>query len=92
MAPRWWEAQQLKEQWNGVFQGGGAKGVAYVGVLQAVLEAKCWFRATAGSSAGAITATMIAAGIHPDDMDEAAATTGRDPASTAIPELSHSTD
>jgi predicted acylesterase/phospholipase RssA len=69
---RWWENQLLKERWNGVFQGGGAKGVAYVGALQAVLKANCWFRATAGSSAGAITATMIAAGLHPNDMGAAA--------------------
>jgi hypothetical protein len=36
---RWWERPQRTELWNGVFQGGGAKGVAYVGALRAVSSA-----------------------------------------------------
>jgi hypothetical protein len=52
-----------------VFQGGGAKGVAYVGAVRAVAEHRCWFRAVAGSSAGAITAALIAAGLTPDEME-----------------------
>src|SRR3954454_18896496 len=53
---------------HGVFEGGGAKGVLYVGALQGVLMRRLWFSAVAGSSAGAITAAMIAAGLQPEDM------------------------
>src|SRR5687768_14936004 len=67
----WWRSPERREQWNGVFQGGGAKGVAYVGALRAVQEAGCWFRAVAGSSAGAITACMIAASLTPDEIETA---------------------
>lgn len=47
---------------NGVFKGGGAKGVAYAGALQACEEAGVRFRAVAGSSAGAIAAALVACG------------------------------
>lgn len=67
--PRWWQEQADRELWHGVFQGGGAKGVAYVGALKAVSEQRCWFRAVAGSSAGAITACLVAAGLTPDQME-----------------------
>ncbi|MCR2786124.1 MULTISPECIES: patatin-like phospholipase family protein [unclassified Microbacterium] len=66
---RWWEAASILERWNGVFQGGGAKGVAYVGALRAVAEHRCWFQAVAGSSAGAITACLIAAGLSPAELE-----------------------
>lgn len=62
-AARWWDGF---ETWNGVFQGGGAKGVAYVGALEAFAEVELWFHAVAGASAGAFTAALIAAGYHPD--------------------------
>ena len=68
-SPRWWQKQADRELWHGVFQGGGAKGVAYVGALKAVAEQRCWFRAVAGSSAGAITACLIAAGLTPEQME-----------------------
>ncbi len=55
---------------RGVFEGGGAKGVAYCGALKAVEEHGCWFEAAAGSSAGAITAALIAAGYSPREFDE----------------------
>ncbi len=45
-----------------MFKGGGAKGIAYAGALQACEDAGITLRAVAGSSAGAITATMIACG------------------------------
>lgn len=48
---------------NGVFKGGGAKGVAYVGALEICHDAGIVFDAVAGSSAGAITASLVAAGI-----------------------------
>jgi predicted acylesterase/phospholipase RssA len=52
----------------GVFEGGGAKGVLYPGALEGMLRRKLWFSAVAGSSAGAITAAMIAAGMTPAEM------------------------
>lgn len=53
---------------GGVFEGGGAKGVAYVGALQATREWGCWFSAVAGASAGAITAALIACGLTPEEI------------------------
>lgn len=66
---RWWEdASVVKHRLAGVFEGGGAKGAAYAGALQATLAKECWFGAVAGASAGAITAALIAAGLNPDEM------------------------
>lgn len=56
---------------NGVFMGGGAKSIAYAGALRAVRERGIWFGSVAGSSAGAIAAALIAAGLDPDDLDTA---------------------
>ncbi len=47
---------------HSVFEGGGAKGVAYVGALEELENKKMWFKEVAGTSAGAITASLIAAG------------------------------
>jgi predicted acylesterase/phospholipase RssA len=47
---------------DGVFEGGGALGTAYVGALRALSANGIWFARVAGNSAGAITAAMIAAG------------------------------
>lgn len=58
-------------QVNGVFTGGGAKLIAYVGALQATHERGLWFGSVAGSSAGAITAALIAAGMQPDELEAA---------------------
>jgi NTE family protein len=55
---------------NLVFQGGGVKGIAYVGALQ-VLQAQGLLRTVenvAGTSAGAITAALIAVGASADEM------------------------
>jgi predicted acylesterase/phospholipase RssA len=62
----WWRG--LDCDLNGTFQGGGAKGLLYAGALQACFAKGHWFRAVAGASAGAITATLIAAGVHPDRL------------------------
>jgi predicted acylesterase/phospholipase RssA len=53
----------------GVFEGGGAKGVAFPGALSAVRELGCWFGAVAGASAGAITAALVAAGLSPEEIE-----------------------
>jgi NTE family protein len=52
----------------GVFKGGGAKGALYAGALEAVQDHRMWFSEVAGSSAGAITASFIAAGATPGDL------------------------
>ena len=66
---RWWrDPEKVQGFVHGVFEGGSIKGILYVGALEGVLKRKIWFSAVAGSSAGAITAAMIAAGLRPEDM------------------------
>lgn len=65
----WFQQPGSVDHWfYGVFEGGGAKGVAYSGALFAMKTQKCWFRGVAGASAGAITAMLIAAGIAPEEI------------------------
>ena len=52
--PMWWAGMDARV--NGVFKGGGAKGLLYAGALEALAERGVWFRAVGGASAGAITA------------------------------------
>ncbi len=47
---------------DGVFEGGGVKGIALVGAVSVVEEAGYSFVNLAGTSAGAIVATLLAAG------------------------------
>ncbi len=68
-SPFWWKAVPADCLWHGVFQGGGAKGVAYAGALDAMQDCGQWFASAAGSSAGALTAALVAAGFSPEDMD-----------------------
>jgi len=56
----------------GVFKGGGAKGVVYAGALRQLAARGIWFRSVAGSSAGAITAMLIAVGTGPNEFAKAA--------------------
>lgn len=51
-----------------VFEGGGAKGIVFVGALRALLGQGHNYRRLVGTSAGAITATLCAAGYSPDEM------------------------
>lgn len=51
-----------------VFEGGGAKGSAFVGALEALAEAGHRTERLVGTSAGAITATLLAAGFSPAEM------------------------
>lgn len=62
---RWWDACRLV---NGVFKGGGARGIAYAGALEALESQRTWFNEVAGASAGAITAALVASGMHPKEM------------------------
>ena len=50
------------------FSGGGAKGAAHCGALQALYEFGIQADAVAGTSAGSIAATLYAAGVEPIDM------------------------
>src|SRR3954466_7026845 len=54
---------------DGVFEGGGGLGTAYLGSLAFLDQAGIWFSRVAGNSAGAITATMVAAGFHSTDIE-----------------------
>ncbi len=68
-AQYWYGKPGAVNHWfYGVFEGGGAKGVAYSGALTAMKKRNCWFRSVAGASAGAITAALIAAGLSPQEM------------------------
>ena len=55
-------------QFDVVFEGGGAKGSAFVGALTALKSAGHSTRRLIGTSAGAITATLLAAGYSADEM------------------------
>lgn len=55
---------------NLVFEGGGAKGIAYAGALQVLEQAGILGQVTAvaGTSAGAITATLVGLGYSADEL------------------------
>ena len=55
--------------------GGGARGAAHVGMLRALLDSGITPNRVVGVSAGAIVATLYAAGLGPDDMMSAVAET-----------------
>jgi predicted acylesterase/phospholipase RssA len=54
-----------------VFEGGGAKGTVFVGAYAEFVTRGHTFGRLLGTSAGAITAAMIAAGYTPDEMEKA---------------------
>lgn len=51
-----------------VFEGGGAKGVAFAGALEVLYQGNHRLARLIGTSAGAITATLCAAGFTPAEM------------------------
>jgi NTE family protein len=51
-----------------IFQGGGAKGIAHVGAMKAAEENGFAIMAVAGTSAGAVIATLVAAGLDADKI------------------------
>lgn len=53
---------------NAVFKGGGVKGIAHVGALAAVEAKGFTCGAVAGTSAGAITAALVAAGFSAQEL------------------------
>ena len=54
-----------------VFEGGGAKGMAFVGACEEFFHRGHWFDRLLGTSAGAITAVLLAAGYSSREMLEA---------------------
>ena len=54
-----------------VFEGGGAKGMVFVGAMQEFEARGHTFKRLLGTSAGAITATLLAAGYNAQEMLEA---------------------
>ncbi|MFT5163095.1 MAG: NTE family protein [Alteromonadaceae bacterium] len=58
-------------QYDLVFQGGGAKGMAFVGAMAVFEQRNHTFRRLVGTSAGAINAALMAAGYNANDMAEA---------------------
>lgn len=54
----------------GVFEGGGAKGLAHAGAYKACQIHDVSFLGVAGTSAGSIAAGLIAAGYEPDELFE----------------------
>lgn len=54
---------------DGVFSGGGMKGLAFVGALQVLEEKGYRFKRVAGTSAGAIVAAFIAAGYTAKEIE-----------------------
>jgi predicted acylesterase/phospholipase RssA len=58
------------ETFDVVFEAGGAKGIAFVGALEVLLRSGHTVRRLIGTSAGAITATCVAAGYTPKEMLE----------------------
>ena len=53
---------------DGVFSGGGIKGLAFVGAYQELEKRGYRFKRLAGTSAGSIVAAMIAAGYNSKEM------------------------
>ena len=68
---QWYRKKDVRAELFGVFEGGGAKGVAFAGALKAIAENNWWFHSVGGASAGAITAALVASGIHPDEIGSA---------------------
>ena len=60
----------LKHYCNGVFEGGGVKGIGFAGVLGGMEDAGYEFKNVAGTSAGAIVAALIAAGYTGREIEE----------------------
>jgi NTE family protein len=53
-----------------VFEGGGVRGTAFAGAIAALEEQGVRFRAVAGASAGAIVASLLAAGYSAQEMKQ----------------------
>jgi NTE family protein len=59
-----------KRPCDGVFMGGGVRGIGHAGAAAAIMDAGYAFRRVAGASAGAIVAALIAAGYTSAELEE----------------------
>lgn len=55
---------------NGVFEGGGVKGISLAGAVKAAEDHGACFHRVAGTSSGSIVASLIAAGFRAEEMKE----------------------
>lgn len=55
---------------DAVFEGGGVKGTAFIGALRCFDDVGIRWRKVAGTSAGAITAAMLATGLSMDELEQ----------------------
>lgn len=55
-------------QIDGVFEGGGVRGIALAGAAAAAMDSGYEFHRVAGTSAGALVASLVAAGYRPDEL------------------------
>lgn len=62
-----WEKETISHVY-GVFEGGGARGSALVGGVAAIEKQNITFRSVAGTSAGAIVASLVAAGYSATEL------------------------
>lgn len=74
---------------DGVFSGGGVKGIAIIGAIKAIEEKGFKLKRVAGTSAGSIIASLVAAGYSSDEifkmMDEINLKDFLDPRKTLLP-------
>ncbi|MCU0567350.1 MAG: patatin-like phospholipase family protein [Oculatellaceae cyanobacterium Prado106] len=64
------KAEDQKIYADAVFEGGGVKGIAFLGALRCFNDAGIQLRKVAGTSAGALMASVIAAGFTIDQLEE----------------------
>lgn len=55
---------------DAVFEGGGARGIAFIGAIQAMEEEKVEWERLAGTSAGALIASLLASGYKSHEIKE----------------------
>ncbi len=53
---------------DAVFEGGGVRGIAFLGAIQAMEEEKVEWQRLAGTSAGAVIAALLASGYKSDEI------------------------
>lgn len=55
---------------DAVFEGGGVRGIAFIGAIQAMEETKVEWQRIAGTSAGAVIAALLACGFKSEEIRE----------------------
>ncbi len=66
----------MLNQYTLVLSGGGARGIAHIGVVKALREKGIEIKAVAGTSAGALVGALFAAGVDADEMLELVGSSG----------------